>query len=255
MPALPPSPMLRSLVAFPRSRASLLLCGALLSGCGGAASSADYAREAGPSGGSGGHASAIGSASPTVIATAAPVDPPSFMRVGDIARETLTTPVAAASAAPAAEPPKPIAGAKNLKGTTSTGPVRAATPPPPPTDGKPESDTGHKTPEDERGAVHAAVVDSASNLSEAEVRTTIVQKQASFRQCYDLGMSSSAAFAGTVSLRVSIGPTGTVASVEVLSSTTKIAAVDSCVTQAVRSMQFPAKGNGAVVAFPIEFGK
>jgi outer membrane biosynthesis protein TonB len=188
------------------------------------------------------------------------------MRVGDVARETLAAP--APTLGPEGKPPPklPVPTDKNNKTSTSTAstsmPARAGNPPPGKAGegggGKPDTDAGGSATAsaDPPKGVHAAVVDSASNLSEAEVRTTIVQRQASFRQCYDLGASSSSgAFSGTINLRVSIGPTGTVASVDVLTSTTKLASVDSCVTQAVRSIQFPAKGNGAVVAFPIEFGK
>ena len=106
------------------------------------------------------------------------------------------------------------------------------------------------------GAVQGAVVDSAGGLSEAEVRTTIVQQQAVFRACYELGVAAtSSGFSGTVALRATIGPTGTVASVDVLSSSTKLLRVDACVADAVRRIQFPAKGGSAVVGFPIEFGK
>ena len=250
--------MLRSLLRVPRSPASLLLAFALLSGCGGAAAPpADYNLESGPKGGSfGGSATGIGSAASSAIPTTPPADPSSFMRVGDVARETLTTTLPAATAAPDVSKPIPdIKATKNIKSVPTSIPARAGNPPPPGGEHKPDTDTGASTPHDEQQGVHAAVVDSASNLSETEVRTTIVQKQASFRECYDLGVSSSAGFSGTVALRIAIGPTGTVASVEVLSSTTKVAAVDSCVTQAVRRIQFPAKGNGAVVAFPIEFGR
>lgn len=250
--------MLRSSLLVARSRASLLFVGALLCGCGGAsAPPGDYKLEEGPQGGLKQGGSPIASASPTASLETPPADPSGFMRVGDVARETLTTTVPAATAAPDVSKPIPdIKTTKNIKSVPTSIPARAGNPPPPPAgEHKPDTDAGASTPHDEQQGVHAAVVDSASNLSEAEVRTTIVQKQASFRECYDLGVSSSAGFSGTVALRIAIGPTGTVASVEVLSSTTKVAAVDSCVTQAVRRIQFPAKGNGAVVGFPIEFGR
>ncbi len=255
MPALSPRTMPRPASAPVRLRAPLVVLGLLLAGCGGAAM-ADKQAEPPPPPNDETH-TFTGSPAPTALASADAA--PSFMRVGEVARETMTPPVATATAA--AEPPKPIVPLSDKKGTKALASKPQPTGTVPPADGgggghKPDTDAAPANPKAPEAGVHAAVVDSASNLSEAEVRSTIVQKQASFRECYDLGASGSAgAFSGSITLRVSIGPTGTVASVDVVASTTKVAAVDSCVTQAVRKIQFPAKGNGAVVAFPIEFGK
>ena len=258
----------RSVLASARLCAPLALVGLLLSGCGGAAAADRYAEPPPPPNDK--NNTFTGSPSPTSLASTSPTDEaPSFMRVGDVARETAATAAATATATASAEPPKPVLPLPNKKGTKTLAskplPAGAA----PPADGgrgggggggeggrKPDTDADPASQSAPVTGVQAAVVDSASNLSEAEVRATIVGKQASFRECYDLGASGSAgAFSGAITLRVSIGPTGTVATVDVVTSTTKVAAVDSCVTQAVRRIQFPAKGNGAVVAFPIEFGK
>ncbi len=83
-----------------------------------------------------------------------------------------------------------------------------------------------------------------------------MQQQAAFQPCYEIGVaSSSSSFAGVVTLRATIGPTGTVAAVDVVSSSTKNVRVDGCVADAVRRIQFPSKGGGAVVGIPIEFGR
>lgn len=182
----------------------------------------------------------------------------SFMRVRDVTLEAAAAPEAAPTAAasvdPAAPPPPP------------TGPVKTTT-------GAPKPTNERKGAEDEASSVftagadggsssgkhkgvHGAVVDSASGLSEAEVRTTIVQQQAAFQPCYEIGVaSSSGSFSGVVTLRATIGPTGTVAAVDVVSSSTKNVRVDGCVADAVRRIQFPQKGGGAVVGIPIEFGR
>lgn len=110
-----------------------------------------------------------------------------------------------------------------------------------------------KKPTERSESVMSAVVDATAGLSQEEVRATIGNRQGSFRACYTIG-AASGPFQGTVFVRASVGPTGAVASAEVTSSTTKNVRVDSCVLDAVRVLQFPAKGGGAVVSFPIEFG-
>ncbi|MEZ4302178.1 MAG: AgmX/PglI C-terminal domain-containing protein [Polyangiaceae bacterium] len=98
-------------------------------------------------------------------------------------------------------------------------------------------------------------MDSSSGLSEVEVRQTITQHAAGFRRCYEKGAMATPGFSGMVSLRVAISAQGSVASVDVLTSTTRNQTVDACVSDEVKKLQFPAKGGGAMVAFPIEFGR
>ena len=242
------SPMHRSLLVC----APFALIALALSACGGAAMYDQ--KEPPPHGGGFGDAT---QPAPTATAIAAAPDAPSFMRVGEIAPAPIppAAPIVAATAAPTGAP---AGGPPKLPKDTNTKNFSTAQNP---AERKPESEslggssggeaaTGNptKTPEPVRGAV----VDSTSGLTEAEVRLAIVGRQASFRECYDLGGAN---FSGSVSLRVSIGPTGTVASVDVVASSTKSTNVDSCVASAVRRIQFPAKGAGAVVAFPIEFGR
>lgn len=238
--AVSPAAALRGWVA-------VLVFAPLLAACGGS-SAADYARETIPTGsGSLGGETAAASAAPSAEAEVG------FMRVGDVTPASLAEAPTTTAAAP---PPPPVDPSGPRK--ASTGAMATASPN---ARGASDSGGGQTKASDERGheapkpAPNAAVVDSNGNLSEAEVRATIVSRQSTFRECYELGASSTASFSGTVQLKVAIGPTGSVASVDILTSTTKNAQVDSCVTQAVRRIQFPAKGNGAVVAFPIEFGR
>lgn len=221
----------------------------LLPGCGGGApSDAMYM----PSGGTGASKSA------TDELEASDKDA-GFMRVGEV----YAAPIRPVTAAPPPPPsdeasstgaPKPAGAPKLPKTESETEPSTnwtAAASATATAGGAPERGHGKSS-----GAVQGAVVDSAGGLSEAEVRTTIVQQQAVFRTCYELGVAAtSSGFSGTVALRATIGPTGTVASVDVLSSSTKLLRVDACVADAVRRIQFPAKGGSAVVGFPIEFGK
>lgn len=226
-----------------RACLALALVPALLAGCGGAAPPAD----ASPSDELAG--SGVGAAS-----SAAP-DAASFMRVGEITPVTLAT---------ASSPPPPPLVTKPKDGKENDELGGRKPDPKSPSDSRGSQSAGDPlaaaptaTPESKpQGHVEGAVVDSASALSEAEVRATIVQSQASFRTCYDLGSASAAsAFQGTVALRASIGPSGVVASVDVVSSTTNNIRVDTCVADAVRRIQFPSKGGSAVIAFPIAFGR
>ena len=234
----------------------LVLFGSLLAACGGSSAS-DTAREAPPPPPTGGE-TAAGSAAPTSDITPAPTataaaDDSGLFRIGEV---TPAVEPQAAVAASSAAPEEPTRKGKDKNKHALTSPLPAGADP----KGSGASGGKNEKASDEGGhdppkPPAAAVVDSNGNLSEAEVRATIVSKQSTFRECYDLGASGQTSFSGTVQLKVSIGATGTVVSVDVLTSTTKNAQVDSCVTQAVRRIQFPAKGNGAVVAFPIEFGR
>jgi len=233
----------------------LVLLGSLLAACGGSSAS-DNAREAPPPPPTGGETAAA-TAAPTSEATPAPsataaADDSGLFRIGEVTPAVEPQAAAVASAAPQ----DPASRAKEKPKHALTSPLPAGADPNArgASGGKGEKandEGGHEAPKPPA----AAVVDSNGNLSEAEVRATIVSKQSTFRECYDLGASGGSSFSGTVQLKVSIGATGAVVSVDVLTSTTKNAQVDSCVTQAVRRIQFPAKGNGAVVAFPIEFGR
>lgn len=231
--------MLRSLLLVRRC-ASLALVTALLSACGAVAPKSASSGPI-PVGSTGSHGKEVPHEPP-------PEEPESFMRVG------------AVTAAPASEPSTPAPSAAPDAGS-----------PPPPVEPLPKAAAARAA--DERKAdaesrdagrgggktkdsVQGAVVESqGGGLSEADVRAAIAGKQASFRRCYDLGVSSAPDFSGSVTLRVAVSPAGNVASAEVLSSSTKVPAVDTCVRDEVRTLMFKATGVGAVVAFPIEFGR
>lgn len=175
-----------------------------------------------------------------------PPPPPqaSFVRVGEV------TPASevdkdGTEATIAAEAPKPRPGKHEPQLSGATAPSAAARVEPPDANRPPPPPPNLK----------AAVVDSAGGLSEAEIKTTVIQNQGSFRRCYELGQAqSSAAFSGSVMLRVTINAVGVVVASTVAESTTRNVKVDSCVATTVSVMQFPKKGNGAIVTFPVDFG-
>ena len=234
-----PATMLRPQIA--RASAPLALVIALLPGCG-AASSASPNK---------GHVSPLPSGTATAEDKPPPPPPeePSFMRVG-----TFESPVAAAATAapimPITTAPPPNEKQKLPNKTTTT----------------PPTGTGARTDTSAEGGdpnlaqqggkkVEGAVVDPKGGLSEADVRAAISEKRSSFRTCYDLGVKDAADFSGSVTLRVAISPAGNVASADIVQSSTRNAAVDACVRDEVRRLVFKTTGAGAVVAFPIEFGR
>lgn len=248
----PPSRRRAPLAATLALLAAPLAIAGAIAGCGGAANMELQSDAYG--------AGSKAKESPAGTAVAA-TEPPPFMTIGEI----INVPLLAAEPAPTAMPiataasndadgkgerrdvTKPIKTSAT-KATDKSDSNTRADPGPPPPPPPPGGGTA-------AGAVQGAVVDSQGGLSEAEVRATIVQRQSSFRECYDIGsQGASSGFSGTVTVRAAIGPNGAVASVDVVNSTTKNTKVDTCVVDAVRRIQFPSKGGGAVIAFPIQFG-
>jgi outer membrane biosynthesis protein TonB len=105
------------------------------------------------------------------------------------------------------------------------------------------------------GSVGAAVVDSATGLSEADIRGALAGKSGAFNECQSIGKAAGGDFTGTVAVRASIGPPGSVDRMEITSSTTNNPRVDGCVVDALRLIQFPRTQTGGVANIPIEFGQ
>lgn len=245
--------MLRPLL-LARAFAPIALVTVLLSGCGGAASQGMPPPPPPPPPP---HATTL-----SQDEIAPPAQLPSFMRVGTVEPAEMA---AVATAAPTASPVANIAPAPTNKNRPRE-PSKATTSSP---DSTARADAEAEGDSDDAGAapptgggggssgkkVEGAVVDAKTGISEADVRAAVAAKGASFRSCYEIGMKSAPDFAGAVTLRVSISPAGNVASAEVLSSSTKNQNVDACVREEVRKLVFKTTGSGAVVAFPIEFGR
>jgi outer membrane biosynthesis protein TonB len=110
----------------------------------------------------------------------------------------------------------------------------------------------------------AAGVQAASATTDAPLATGItqqdvldqVQKHAElFDRCVSLGAKGVKSFRAKVTLKATIGPSGTVNAAEVASSTAKNAAVDACVLDAFKKLTFPRpKGSGATMLMcPLSF--
>jgi outer membrane biosynthesis protein TonB len=154
--------------------------------------------------------------------------------------------VAPAQAEPApstvASPPPPVSAAAqpNLPANADTAPaVKAA-------------------------AAPAGGVQTASATTDAPLATGITQKDVLdqvqkhaelFDRCVTIGAAGSKGFRAKVTLKATIGPSGTVNAAEVASSTAKNPAVDACVLDAFKKLTFPrGKGSGATMLMcPLSF--
>lgn len=128
-----------------------------------------------------------------------------------------------------------------------------ASPPPPnpiTSPGEPDNKTPHQ----------AAVVDSGSaplagRLTQQEIGEILSKNAALFNDCYTIGAGKSQSFTGVVTVKATLGPSGSVTDAQVIKSTAKNQKVDTCVVQAFKKIKFPPPKDGgtSVITFPMEF--
>jgi TonB family protein len=114
----------------------------------------------------------------------------------------------------------------------------AASAPPPPPVGKAKADAPMLT-----------------KITQEDILAAVNQSGETFNKCYALGAGASKSYAARITVKATVGPTGTVNTVEVVSSTAKNAKVDACVVDAFKKISFNrAPGSGATVfTFPLNF--
>jgi TonB family protein len=93
---------------------------------------------------------------------------------------------------------------------------------------------------------------STGDIAGSEVDRVIATSRPRFRSCYNTALNSDPGAEGTVKLAISIDATGAVSAVKVVSSTAP-AAVASCVTAAVKSLQFKPPKSAGTVTVPLVF--
>ena len=127
----------------------------------------------------------------------------------------------------------------------------AASPPPP---------RGATTPTGKEERVGQAVVDTSEpisgKLTQADIGRILEKNGDVFGECYTLGAGGKTKdFKGVVTVKATIGPSGTVNQVDVTKSTANNVKVDACVREAFKKIKFPRPRDGAtsVVTFPISF--
>ncbi|MEJ7729113.1 MAG: AgmX/PglI C-terminal domain-containing protein [Polyangiaceae bacterium] len=108
------------------------------------------------------------------------------------------------------------------------------------------------------GSSAAAAADKplGGALTPDDVRAVVEKHGELFNDCYSLGAGKGQQFTGTVTLKVTLGPTGTVNEVLVAKSTAKNPKVDQCVVDGFKKIKFPPPKSGAtsVFTFPMVFG-
>jgi TonB family protein len=114
------------------------------------------------------------------------------------------------------------------------------------------------TDETRSSSVGAAAVSeplTGGQLTQAQIRDVVEKNGELFDQCYLLGAGKSRDFVATVTVKATLGPSGTVTVAEVIKSTAKNKKVDTCVADAFKKIQFPAPKGAAtsVITFPMEF--
>jgi TonB family protein len=93
---------------------------------------------------------------------------------------------------------------------------------------------------------------STGALASSEVDRVIATSRPRLRSCYNMALNSDPGAEGTVKLAISIDTTGAVSAVKVVSSTAP-AVVASCVTAAVKSLQFKPPKQAGTVTVPLTF--
>ena len=104
----------------------------------------------------------------------------------------------------------------------------------------------------------AAVVSTTplqGKLTQQEIGDILSRNAAYFNDCYTIGAGKGQEFRGTVTVKATIGPSGSVTVADVIKSTAKNAKVDACVVTAFKKIKFPAPKDGgtSVITFPMEF--
>jgi len=155
-----------------------------------------------------------------------------------------------------AAPTTPDPAAQDKEAKLDSGPAAsasAAVSPPP--HGASQRETGKKD-----KAIGQAVVESSEpisgKLTQADIGRILEKNGDVFGDCYTLGAGGKTKdFRGVVTVKATIGPSGTVNQVDVTKSTANNAKVDACVREAFKKIKFPKPRDGAtsVITFPISF--
>jgi TonB family protein len=159
-------------------------------------------------------------------------------------------PPQAAQASPATQPQQPAGS----PAPSAVAPAAGGAQPPPPAS-VPGAAVGKKA--DTAGPGRAAATDAPilSKITQDDVLAAVNANGATFDRCYALGAAGSKSYAAKVTVKATVGPSGTVNTVEVVSSTAKSAKLDACVVDAFKTLSFrrPSGSGATVFTFPLTF--
>ncbi|HRI68791.1 MAG TPA: AgmX/PglI C-terminal domain-containing protein, partial [Polyangium sp.] len=93
------------------------------------------------------------------------------------------------------------------------------------------------------------------NLSNAEIQQAVNDNIKLFDACYTLGADKQGKFEATITIKVTVGPLGTVKDASLVKSTSKNTKVNTCVVDAFKKVKFPQpRGGAAIITYPMTFG-
>jgi TonB family protein len=114
---------------------------------------------------------------------------------------------------------------------------------------------GSPPPPPAQASVNMGSTPLGGRLSQKDIGEILSKNSALFNDCYTIGAAGGQSFTGTVTVKATLGPTGSVSDAQVIKSTAKNQKVDTCVVQAFKKIKFPTPKDGAtsVITFPMEF--
>ena len=106
-----------------------------------------------------------------------------------------------------------------------------------------------------RGAAQAMDAPLVSTITQAEVLAQVNKSGELFNKCYSLGAGASKTWRAKVTIKATVGSSGTVNSADVTTSTAKNPKVDACVVDAFKRLVFPRPKNSGTTTFtfPLSF--
>lgn len=105
------------------------------------------------------------------------------------------------------------------------------------------------------GSGESGAFQVAGGLDRETVRRVITSYRNQIRACYERGLIASPKLSGRIVFEWTISPQGPVSVLQIRSTDTGFASLDACVSEVVRSMNFPAAANGRAtqVIYPFVF--
>ncbi len=150
-----------------------------------------------------------------------------------------TSAVSTSEPAPSASP-----AASTTSSSSATAPVASAAPS---ASAVPTSSASASTPTGDTFLV--------GNLSNAEIQQAVNDNIKLFDACYTLGADKQGKFEATITIKVTVGPLGTVKDASLVKSTSKNTKVNTCVVDAFKKVKFPQpRGGAAIITYPMTFG-
>jgi len=141
--------------------------------------------------------------------------------------------------------------AATAPGTTSPSSANTGSSAPPPS----AASSASAAPANSASTTNTDPTTLVGSLSNAEIQKAINDNIQLFDACYTLGADKQGKLEGTVTVKATVGPLGTVKEATLVKSTMKNKKVDTCVVDAFKKVKFPQpKGGAVIITYPMTFG-